>query len=594
MAVRLCAFDVETQGKSPEFVCGSIFSDEFVGYFTNPSEMIERLRVHARKGYKLIAHHAEYDIATLLWPAGEEVAIRYANSAYTTASWAYGSGKRTCVIWDNMRLCAGLSLKELGDAIGCPKYEMPRRLADSDDIRRDWVCEPHGVAGCFECYCTRDSEIVWSYANALSEWLGSYGLSLHYSLARSAIDLWQLLDPGASQTIHSRQVRELARPAYIGGRNEVFRYGNVGRVYTGDFRLFYGTILSGIELPDVSDLRHSSGDLAILSDASCDGVVSARVSIDSQFCPPLPVRHAERIYYPVGRCHGTWSMRELRYAQQCGVTVEQVLSAYYTDKKTRPFITTANVLIERRESLRNQKDARELACKYMLNAIPGRLGMREITEIVSYKKWRNGHNGESFNGADLERIGRDLFLARRHTLGNPGKTSNVLWAGCINATGRTRLHTRLAHCGEHALYCDTDSIHSSAVLDCEADLPGMFRDTGVYDSGVYLGSKFYSLETDDGKSDVRAKGIPRTYAQEFIKNRHVAYQTALGVADGILRGVSPCVWVDTERVAAYAPGTRTILTPGVLSGQARSSDTAPVVFGSVEMDEHNELQSGIV
>lgn len=590
---KLCAFDVETRGKSPEFVCGSIFSDEAVEYHTNPSEMIERLRWHARKSYKLIAHHAEYDIGTLLWPAGEDVSIRYANNQYTTASWRYGDSRRTCTIWDNMRLCAGLSLKELGDAIGCPKMDTPRRLLDPTDIRKDWYCETHRVAGCIECYCVRDAEIVWSYANALSEWLGSYGLSLHYSLARSAIDLWQLLDPGMSQVISSARIRSLARQAYHGGRCEVFQYGNVGRVYTGDFRSFYGSILRQVELPSIPRLRYDSGEMGILVDDSTDGVISATVHCDSQHVPPLPARYHERTYYPVGRFNGVWSLRELRNALDHGVTVEHIDEMYWTDQLITPFIMTANVLIERRESLRNQHDAREIACKYMLNAIPGRLGMREETELVSYRRWRHGHDSESFDGAELERVGRDLFLARRHSLSKPGRTSNVMWAASINSEGRIRLYDKLLQAGGDVLYCDTDSVHSHAPLDIEGDVSGMFRDTGVYDSGIYLGSKFYSLETDDGKTDSRAKGIPRAYAREFIKNRHIAYQTAFGVVDGILRGVSPCVWVDTERVAAYAPGTRTIVTPEVLDGRARQSDTVPVVFGSVGSDLPNVTYSEI-
>lgn len=579
--LRLCAFDVETKHRLPEFVCGSIYSDETVGYYNDAGKMIEELRRHARKGYTLIAHHAEYDITTLLWPNGEDVTITYANSIYTSASWHFSDSRRTCPIWDNMRLCAGLSLEALGESIGIPKYPMPLSLKDSDDWRRDWVCETHGIPGCWECYCVRDSEIVWCYANALSEWLGAYGVRLHYSLARSAIDLWKLLDPDAQQSIRSKEVRAAGRMAYHGGRNEVFQYGNVGRVYTADFRLFYGSILRDIQLPDVSDLRYSSGDMGVLHSGESDGVVTATVFIDSQHIPPLPVSYRDRVYYPVGRATGSWPISELRRALEYGVKVESIDFMYWTDKLVNPFRTFASVLIERRESLRNAKDARELACKYMLNAVPGRLGMRESTERVTYRKWRGGHKGDTLDGAELERVGRDLFLAHRSTLHRPASTSNVVWAACITGEGRSRLNSVLASSPQSVLYCDTDSIHSREPIVCGSDLPGMLRDTGVFDTGIYLGAKFYSLETFDGLYDVRAKGIPRSYAVEFIKNRHVAYQTSMGVANGILRGVAPAVWVDVERVARAAPGTRTILNPAVISGEAQWSPTAPVVFGDV-------------
>jgi hypothetical protein len=592
--LRLCAFDVETQGRSPEFVCGSIFSDSTVAYYTNPTEMVETLRAHARKGFKFIAHNAEYDIATLLWANGEDVSIRYANNQYMTAAWRYGNGQKTATVWDNMRLCAGLSLEALGEAIGIPKYPMPRRLKDGEDIRQDWVCQTHSNPGCYECYCTRDAEIVWSYANALSEWLGAYGLSLHYSLARSAIDLWRLLDPDKQQSIHSHELRRFARESNYGGRCEPFTYGNVGRVYTSDFRSCYGSILHRIELPDMPSLRLSSGDMGILSADTCYGVCRATVSIDAQYIPPLPVRYADRTYYPVGRCTGVWTLAELRTAMAHGVTVESVGQSYHTETTVRPFATVADVLLTRRESLRNSHDSRELACKYLMNAIPGRLAMRDATEIVSYRRWRQGDNGHTANGADIERVGRDVFLARRSTLTRPSMTSNVLWAAHILSEARAKLYRQLVIHGEHALYCDTDSIHSSRPIDCGPDLPGELRDTGVFDTGIYLGAKFYSLETFDGKSDARAKGIPRTYAVEFIKNRHISYQTALGVADGILRGVSPAIWVDVDRVARYAPGTRMIVEPGVLTGEVARSITAPVVFGQLEADGPNVSVHGIL
>lgn len=580
--MKLCAFDIETRGRNPEFVCGAIFSDATSDYFADPKAMIEAMRAHARKGYTFVAHHAEYDATVLLWGQGEDVSLSYANNLFSTGRWRFGSGRRTAPIWDSMRLCAGLSLEALGTAIGIPKWPIPKKLVEPDDWRRDWVCDVHSAPGCLQCYVTRDAEIVWSYCNALREWLEAYGLSLHNSLSRSAMDLWRLLDPGQQQSLRSKELLSLARMAYHGGRCEPFQYGNVGRVYTADIRSCYGAILRDIWLPSMGSLRYSDKVSSCELPPDSSGVVEATVRIGDQYVPPLPVEYHDRIYYPVGTVTGAWPIPELREALRYGVTIKRIHRMTWTDELFQPFEMTAGTLLALREGLRNQNDARELVAKHMLNAIPGRLGMREVSERSTFRRWQAGMRASDMNGADIESEGNTLYLVTKNTLTRASKSSNVLWAAIILGEARARLNRYLRAAGTALLYCDTDSVHSLDPLPIEGDSPGLLRDTGVYDTGVYLGAKFYSLETFEGKHDARAKGIPRAKAAEFVANRHVAYQTALGVADGILRGIKPCVWVDVDRVARYAPGTRTILEPGVLSGQATRSATAPVVFASVE------------
>lgn len=578
MPLKLCAFDIETRGNVPEFVCGSVFSDATVGYYESADAMIAAMREHARQGYTFVAHHAEYDTAVLLWENGEDVSINYHNNTYSTASWRYGSGSRTRPIWDSMRLCGGLSLADLGQSIGLPKYTMPKRLVDPDDIRQDWVCARHVVPGCIECYVTRDAEIVWAYCNAMREWLEPYGLTLTNSLPRSAIELWRTLDPGQQRALHQPHIKALARAAYHGGRCEVFQYGHVGRVYTADIRSFYGSILRSIAVPDTGRLSYSETvSLADIS-ATADGAVDATVTIRAQHVPPLPVAYHNRVYYPIGTCRGAWPISELRAALPYGVTVLKVHRAAWGECTMTPFQTTAGALIELRESLRKKGDAREVVAKFMLNAIPGRLGMRDESERLIYRRWRKGMSREDANGCELESQGNALYLAKRTSLRRPSRYANVLWAAIILGRARAILFQHLRMAGQSLLYCDTDSLHSLSPIPIEGELPGMLRDTGVYDTGIYLGSKFYSLETDDGKQEARAKGIPRKHAQEFVKSGRVAYQTALGVVDGILRGVKPCVWVDVDRAARFAPGTRTILEPAVLDGTAQRSATAPVAM----------------
>lgn len=578
MTLKLCAFDVETRGRNPEFVCGAVFSDECSFYYQSADLMIQTMREHARKGYTFVAHNAEYDIVTLLWAHGEDVSINYANGSYSTATWRYSGGTKSRPIWDSVRLSAGLPLAEIGQSIGLPKLPTPRRLLDPDDVRQDWVCDRHGMPGCVECYVTRDAEIVWSYCNAMREWLGAYGLEPTSSLARSAIELWRKLDPDQSQTISSQYVQKLARKSYHGGRCEVFQYGHVGRVYTADIRSFYGSLLRSIQLPDIEQLSYNRNVLVQHFPKDGDGCIEATVRIPEQHCPPLPITYHDKVYYPIGTCRGAWPISELRAAVAAGVEIVKIHQMAWTDQMVKPFYWTASVLLELRESLRSMGDARELMAKFMLNAIPGRLAMREESERIIYRRWRKGMKTDELRGCDLESAGDALYLAQRYELHKPSRYANVLWAAIILGSARTRLYQYLRMAGEALLYCDTDSVHSLRPLPIECDMPGMLRDTGVYDRGIYLGSKFYSLEMFDGKVETRAKGIPRQHAEEFIRHGHVAYQTQFGVVNGILRGTGPCVWVDAESTARFAPGTRTILEPAVLTGGTSRSSTAPIVM----------------
>lgn len=584
MTLRLCAFDIETRGRNPEFVAGAVFSDATSAYYESADAMIAAMREHARQGYTFVAHHAEYDVTVLLWGNGEDVSINYSNNVYSSASWKFGNGTKTRPIWDSMRLCGGLPLSELGDSIGLPKYPMPKRLADPDDWRQDWVCDSHGVAGCIECYVIRDAEIVWAYCNAMREWLEPYGLTLTNSLPRSTIELWRTLDPGQQRALNEPHVKVLARAAHHGGRCEVFQYGHVGRVYTADIRTFYGSLLRSIELPDPGQLSYSESMSLGNIPASADGVIDATVKVGAQHVPPLPCAYHGRVYYPVGTFRGSWPISELRAALLHNVQLLRVHRMAWGHEMVAPFATTAGALIELRESLRARDDAREIVAKFMLNAIPGRLGMRDESERICYRRWRKGMTREDANGCELESQSDALYLAKRTTLRRPSRYANVLWAAIILGAARTRLNQYLRMAGQDLLYCDTDSVHSLSPLPIEGDMPGMLRDTGVYDTGLYLGSKFYSLETYDGQHEARAKGIPRQYAQEFVRDRHTAYQTVLGVVDGILRGIKPCVWVDVDRAARYAPGTRTILEPAVLDGTAPRSATAPVVMSVDDAD----------
>lgn len=580
----ICAFDIETRGDIPQFVCGSIVSDATVEYFDDAHTMIQALRVHARKRYILVAHNAEYEIANLLWAYGEDVSCMYVEDRFISAAWHYGPQKRTAPIWCSWRLAAGMSLEALGKAIDMPKHAMPFKLADPDDPRKDWLCAAHDMVGCVECYCVRDSEIVWGYMNAMREWLHGNDLKLKRSLASMSMDMWKMWDPNQQQTIRSRDLKLLSRKAYHGARSEVYRYGAAVSINTYDMRMFYGSILADIELPDLSQLQMNTGGKGCVIPDEGTGVADVTVECPSMYCPPLPCISSDRQYYPVGTFRTAVPLSELRDAIGAGCSVRRTHAVAWSPTVTRPFQTTAGVLIALREEWRSKGDPREIIAKHLLNAITGRLGLSDSPTFRTYRRWNARMSRDQMQGADLENSGRALYLLKTIPVTRPSSTANVLWAACITGEGRRRLYQHLREAGKSLLYCDTDSVHSLSTLYAPHDAPGALRDTGRYDKGLYLGPKFYRLEAYDGSGEVRAKGIPRRYADTFISNGKVEFQTTMNIVEAISRGIEPGSWVDVERVSRYVPAGRTLTNLLAINRHDMQSDTLPHVFDIGESD----------
>lgn len=576
--IKLCAFDIETRGHVPEFVSGAIVSDCSQQFFETATGMIEHLRWHARNKYTLVAHNAEYDVAVLLWGQGEDVRIDYTNGLYTCAWWRFGPGTRSAPIWDSLKLAAGLPLSELGRSIGVPKLNTPRRLLDPEDVRQDWVCEVHNSIGCVECYNLRDTQIVWGYMNMLREWLKGYGVSLRRSLPSIAMGLWKLWDAGKQQTPRTKRIRELGRLAYHGGRCEVFKYGSVVLPNTYDIRRFYGSLLLTAQLPDIGSLEYAESTTSALLPEDGDGAVEATVTIESQYCPPLPVAAEGRMWFPVGKCRGVWPLSELRASLVHGVSLHQIHRIAHTRRLHTPFGTTAAVLLELGEDWRRQGDPRELLIKFILNAVIGRLGLRDVSERTSFRRWRKGMTKDDFKGTEVESADGAVYLARRWNLDKPAPLTNAMWAAVICGQGRLRLYDYLLAAGSTLLYCDTDGVHCTRQISVGTDSPGQLVDKGTYDKGLYLAPKMYRLEKWDGTTETRAKGIPRRNAEAFLRDGATTYQTSIGVVEAISKGIAPATWIDVERISHYAPGTRTILDPQAIDQPDRSSDTAPVVF----------------
>lgn len=576
--MKVCAFDLETAGADSDFGSCSTFDDTGGRYFTDPTEAIDYLRRRAKSGYTLAAHNAEYDVVNLLWKQGEDVTVHVHQSQFTCAYWRYAGKRRNVQVWDTLRLSAGLSLDDLGRAVFCLKYPTPQRLRGIDPDRYEWLCEQHGIGECVECYNVRDAEIVYRFLTLFDEWVTSLGLKLKRTLPSLALDLWSTFDPGMQQVIRSRPARDLAREAYHGGRCEPFMLGRVERVYTYDRRMQYAAILHGRDFPDCRELRLEQRYSGPADFAGVEGVVRCTVYQEPRHIPTLGAVIGRQLIYGVGTFTGTWTAPELRAFLSRGGVLLETHDALWGTKTVRPFITTALALIERREAYRAAQSPLELLPKMLGNALAGRLGMEERQERHIIRRWTPGLSDRDVRGWALESTERAVYLTNHQTIPRAAPGANVLWAAYVTAYGRLQLLEDMEAAGAALTYCDTDAVHSTAPLPTYGDFPGQLRDTGEFDVALYLGPKLYRLESFDGAKLVRAKGVPRRYADDYLTSGRVDYQTSIGVVQALASRHEPGSWVDVERKRHLGLATRHVVNPSALSEPDQVSETEPLLL----------------
>lgn len=576
---RYCVFDVEGSAAPGDFQGCAVVSDLRSTYHREYSDARADLAAHAEAGYTLAAHNAEYDIMAALWAFGERVKLEYYSHKLSAALWYYSADKPPAKIIDSLALAAGLSIAAIGDSIGYPKLKTPQRLLGVDPNRYEWTCDEHQIGECEACYSIRDAEIALRYLNALREYCGQYDLPVRRKLAGIAVRLWQVLDRPQDVRLRSLRADIIAREGYHGGRVEAFRYGELGRTYVYDVKSMYPSVMLTSPMPDNAKLRIF--DKGPVSDhyLQYEGFSDATVTIPALPIPPLPVEHGGRLFFPIGRVRSVFSHCELREAVADGATIEAIHRTVCSAGVVYPFTQYVTVLGEQRGLYKKAGDSREQVTKVLMNALYGRLGLTKEQELDIVEPLLPGEKMHDFPGLTVDVIGGRLARRQTHYINRPSDTANVIWAATITARARLQLYRLMKSVASHVVYCDTDGIYTDADCLDTSDGMGGLELRGVYDKATIHGPKLYRLEAYNGEKMVRAKGVPRAFAETYLTTGHAEYRQPGRVLQAFRQDVNPSVWTILHKEAQLVPAKRTLTNIGGYQSGTGWSDTIPVVFG---------------
>ena len=572
---------IDAEGDAGEKgLLGVAFYDGIQGkYITNHEDIYNELYYYAKLGYDFVAHNAQYDLVVIFWQLDISAQAVFYNDRFNHGRWFYDKEKPASRIWDTLSVSAFLSLAKIGEAINLPKYPTPLHLLGSVVHGERWKCENHGDYECEECYAIRDAEICYNYFKQYCSTLAMYNVPPKHTLGSAAVSLWKKLDVDQADYIKSKDIAEFIRLSYHGGRTEVFKYGKTPTIHTADVNGMYASIMLNSLMPDSRHLEYTEKEHCNLSIFNYEGVSECLITQPPAYVPALPVFINQKLLFPVGTFSGVWTHCELRAAIVNGCTVHSILRTLISRQLCSPFVNYISTVLALRKHYQDISDPRQLVAKILANSLYGRMGLKSGQSQSIYLKWDGRAPLSSYIGYDIDVTPNGTFLNRTIERNQVSKDANILWATYITSIARIKLFDYMLLQGDSLVYVDTDSIYSlNPILGGGAGL-GNLQIEETFDRGYFKGPKLYRLESDLLQNKVRARGVPKAVADQFLDTGHAEFRSPLTVKDALKRKKNAGEWVLQSRNQKFTFAKRQLLSPQLLLTGEDYSDTSPLFIG---------------
>ena len=538
---ELASIDLEGDGGERGFISAAICYDGDYRLYRSRDLLLSDLLSRRFRNVHVYAHNLTYDFGMLL------PHLRVDFDAFMIRGRVFKvrfrlPGKNYVYLNDSLGMYAGLSLADVGDAIGLSKFPTPPAFVSESEHVPEWRCEVHDRLWCEECYNIRDTLIVQRAMEMLQDQVNLDGVSMYNTLPATSMAYWRThhLDDEFLTPFQYRN--DFARLGYMGGRVESYNLGVWGDVNVYDVRSLYPSVMSTGALPHPNYMRgpKENDRWSIIEDY--EGLSEVEIVAPDMPIPILPYRAGGKLYFPTGRLQGVWTHAELRYAISNGYTPVSVFRSLYSVKQCWPFKSFVDSLYGRRRILDDAGDPRQLIYKIMLNSLYGKFGQRSdggLERLLPISAYFEDQNKEGYDFIEFE---GEVFARKAVPTFRQPSYINVLWASYITAYARIRLHQIMRSVDYDVLYCDTDSIFTHHELEVGGGLGELqleHRNCTV----DLIAPKVYRLILSDGEVVTRAKGVPKA-AQDLYALHHVAtYDKPLGILEASRRKLTPSQWV---------------------------------------------------
>jgi len=290
-------------------------------------------------------------------------------------------------------------------------------------------------------------------------------------------------------------VDDFVRPAYFGGRTEIFKplfWGDKDNLLSCyDVNSLYPTVMLGEMPTNFECFTHKYYPNRM-------GFYNAEVEVPTDmYIPPLGivfnVNNSEKFIFPTGRFKGRWTTIELEYAKSLGVKIIKIGDGAIFNNGGKIFEDYILDLYKIRENSPKESVDNILA-KLLMNSCYGRMGLRRDRESIVFDHGQAGIRIlAELPYKSLKNTVVRIGLEEKHL---DNSFSNVAIAAWVTSLARIHMHKIYMQAPEKLYYSDTDSAYTTKKYKDDKKLGGLKFEYAC-DSACFLLPKTYLVSTID-------------------------------------------------------------------------------------------------
>ena len=543
-------FDVEGTGEEGCFILGVVYDGE-PHVFYDRHEMLQFLLRKEYRGACIYAHNLVYDLGIVAQPFEGDWELFDAKGRLIRAVYR-DKAKHKWLFLDTGNLLPGVTVDYLGKIVGFPKIETPDYLMDLTPEKVARIKADPAKMSEIEKYCIRDAHIVYEFALLFQQVCNLLGGNHQATLASTAMDIYRHSFQPEDYLAIPDWANDYARPAYYGGRTEVFRYGRVENVKAFDFNSLYPSVAISTEFPHPDYLVYhpSPADCSFI--LNFEGVSDVLIEVPDMPIPPLPCRVGDRLIFPVGTWRGKYTHLELRAALREGCKIRRVFSTVYFTKTCRPFENYMRTLYALRLEYKGKHSGMEKVIKFLMNGLTGKFGQRRDGGGRLYRVCFDYDKFMASEGETLVFWQGVPFLVKEVVRQSDPVFVNVFWIAYITAAARLRLYEAFKTCDFDVCYCDTDSVYTTRDLPTGDEL-GELKLEGEFEEIYFIRGKMKYGFDREGNFVSSVKGVPLPCQSDYCLKGVAKWQRPTKLRTAFAKDARLSVWLEAERRFRNSP-----------------------------------------